>query len=103
MLEFIDNCFDAVFRFLDGVGFVFYQGLGAGISLSVITALIYREFLLFRKKKKLFFDTIEPSLKSSPSGFARMLGFVGAVIRMGILMLAFLFLMVACARSLVVP
>jgi hypothetical protein len=103
MLELINVVFDAIFGLFANAGGSFYGGLAIGITLAIISALTYREVVRDLKKIGFFFATIDPSLKSSPSGFTRMVGCMGGLLRLGLILIFFSLMSVGCLRSLAVP
>jgi hypothetical protein len=103
MLELVDAVFDAIFGFFANAGSSFYGGMAIGVVLAIISALIYREVIHDLKSIRFFFATIDPSLKSSPSGFARMLGCMGGLLRLSLIFIFLSLMSVGCLRSLAVP
>lgn len=103
MLEFIDNCFDAVFRYLGKADSQFYVGAVAGIILILSVGFAIFEAKRDWKKIKAFFKPIDPSLKPSPSGFQSMLGCMRGMFRLGLLIIIIGTVVGGCTRSLVIP
>lgn len=102
MLEFIDNCFDAVFRYLREADGQFYVGAVAGTALILSIGFAVFEAKRDWKKIKVFFKPIDPNLKPSPSGFQSMIGCMWGMFRLGLLIAVISVVVAGCTRSLVV-
>jgi hypothetical protein len=103
VLELFFTLSDAFWNSIWGEEGPFYRGVAAGIILSAIIGFVRWEIVRDRKKIRLFTETIEPSLKSSPSGLTRMIGFMGASLRLGFLVIVLIGVLASCLHSLVVP
>lgn len=103
MLELIFALSDAFWDSIWSAEGPFFRGIAAGVILSAFAAAVYWEIVGDRKKISFFFVTIEPSLKSSSSGYDRMIGCAIALLRLGFLFLTLAILVAGCVHSVVVP